>query len=78
MAPGDVLAPLTGSLVAWHKHSGALVQAGEVVAVVEAMKMETAVTAPHAGRLECLAAVGATLTAGQCLGRVVAVGDTAA
>ena len=77
-APGDVLAPLTGSLVAWHKHSGALVQAGEVVAVVEAMKMETAVTAPRAGRLECLAAVGATLTAGQCLGRVVAVGDTAA
>ena len=28
--------------------------------------------------LECLAAVGATLIAGQCSGRVVGVGDTAA
>ena len=72
-APGDVLAPLTGSLVAWHKHSGDLVQAGEVIAVVEAMKMESAVAAPQAGRLECLATVGGMLNAGQCMARVVAV-----
>ncbi len=70
-APGDVLAPLTGSLVAWRRHGGERVQAGEVIAVLEAMKMETAVAAPRAGRLECLAAAGSVLQAGQCMARVL-------
>lgn len=70
-APGDVLAPLTGSLVAWRRHGGERVQAGEVIAVLEAMKMETAVAAPRAGRLECLAAAGSVLEAGQCMARVL-------
>jgi acetyl-CoA/propionyl-CoA carboxylase biotin carboxyl carrier protein len=70
-APGDVLAPLTGSLVAWRRHGGERVQAGEVIAVLEAMKMETVVAAPQAGRLECLAAAGSVLEAGQCMARVL-------
>jgi acetyl-CoA/propionyl-CoA carboxylase biotin carboxyl carrier protein len=66
-----VLAPLTGSLVAWRRHGGERVQAGEVIAVLEAMKMETVVAAPQAGRLECLAAAGSVLEAGQCMARVL-------
>ena len=70
--PGDVLAPLTGSLVRWHRQPGDTVQAGEVIATLEAMKMETAVSAPRPGTLACLVATGATVTAGQTIGRVTA------
>ena len=69
-APGDIAAPLTGSLVAWHKQTGDAVQAGEVIGVMEAMKMETALHAPQAGTLECLASAGEMLTAGQVVARV--------
>lgn len=68
--PGDVPAPLTGSLVAWHKKTGDQVEAGEVIGVMEAMKMETALHAPQAGTLQCLAAAGEMLTAGQVVARV--------
>ena len=67
---GDVLAPLTGSLVRWHRQTGEPVAAGEAIATLEAMKMETVVSAPCAGTLECLAAPGDMLTAGQRLARV--------
>ena len=68
--PGDVLAPLTGSLVRWHRQTGEPVAAGEAIVTLEAMKMETVVSAPCAGTLECLAAPGDMLTAGQRLARV--------
>ena len=68
--PGDVLAPLTGSLVRWHRESGAQVGAGEVIATLEAMKMETAVNAPCAGTLECMAAPGQLLQANTLLARI--------
>jgi acetyl-CoA/propionyl-CoA carboxylase biotin carboxyl carrier protein len=68
--PGDVLAPLTGNLVRWHRNDGDRVEAGEVIATLEAMKMETAVSAPQAGTLECAAEAGALLHAGQLLGRI--------
>jgi len=69
-APGDVPAPLTGSLVAWHRQTGDTVEAGEVIGVMEAMKMETALHAPRAGTLQCLAAAGEALAAGQVVARV--------
>jgi len=68
--PGDVLAPLTGSLVRWHRESGEQVDAGEVIATLEAMKMETAVSAPCAGTLECMAAPGELLQANALLARI--------
>ncbi|QXL85913.1 biotin carboxylase N-terminal domain-containing protein [Comamonas sp. NLF-1-9] len=68
--PGDVPAPLTGTLVRWHRGEGEAVSAGEVLATLEAMKMETAVTAPQAGRLHCLAEVGALVQAGELMARV--------
>ena len=69
-APGDIPAPLSGSLVAWHKQSGDKVAAGDVIAVMEAMKMETAIHAEHAGVLEHLAVEGEVLEAGQLMARV--------
>ncbi len=69
-APGDVLAPLAGSLVRWHHASGAAVQAGDVLATMEAMKMETAVHAPAAGVLQCVARAGELLQAGQLMAKI--------
>lgn len=68
--PDDLLsAPLSGTLHAWLVEDGAHVEAGEAVAVMEAMKMETQVSAPRAGRLSQRAAAGAFLDAGAVLGR---------
>ena len=69
-APGDVPAPLSGSLVAWKKADGDTVAAGDIIAVMEAMKMETSVHAPYAGTLECLAKAGETVASGQLVGRI--------
>jgi len=68
--PGDVLAPLTGSLVRWHRAEGDAVRAGEVIATLEAMKMETAVAAPCAGRLAPIARAGALLQAGELMAKI--------
>jgi acetyl-CoA/propionyl-CoA carboxylase biotin carboxyl carrier protein len=68
--PGDVLAPLTASLVRWHRADGEQVRAGEVIATLEAMKMETAVLAPCAGRLTPLARAGELLQTGQLLAKI--------
>jgi acetyl-CoA/propionyl-CoA carboxylase biotin carboxyl carrier protein len=46
---GDVLSPMAGTLVRWTVEDGAAVEQGDTIAVVEAMKMETAVVAPSAG-----------------------------
>jgi acetyl-CoA/propionyl-CoA carboxylase biotin carboxyl carrier protein len=73
--PGDVLAPLTGSLVRWHRQSGDQVEAGEVIATLEAMKMETALSAPRAGTLECLVVPGDLLQTGALLARIRASTD---
>ena len=67
---GDIPAPLTGSLVRWQKASGDTVAEGEVIAVMEAMKMETSIHASQAGVLECLVKEGDTLNAGQIMARV--------
>ena len=49
---GDVLAPMAGTLVRWAVDDGAAVEQGDTIAVVEAMKMETTVTAPVAGTVQ--------------------------
>ena len=69
-APGDVLAPLTGNLVRWHRAEGDQVQQGEQIATMEAMKMETAVLAPCAGRLRCIAQVGGVVQAGELIAKI--------
>ncbi|MCH8562697.1 ATP-grasp domain-containing protein [Nesterenkonia sp. YGD6] len=68
-APGAVVTKLAGSLVSFSAADGAEVSAGDPLAVVEAMKMESTVAAPRSGvfhREEL--APGAALRAGQVLG----------
>jgi biotin carboxyl carrier protein len=52
--------------------AGAEVQAGEVLVVVEAMKMENEIVAPHTGTVEAVAVgEGDQVTSGQELIRLV-------
>ena len=44
-------APMPATVVAIHATAGQTVNAGDVLVVLEAMKMELAVTAPHDGRI---------------------------
>ena len=70
-AAGAVTSPINGSLVSFSVADGDQVSAGQTVAVVEAMKMETPVTAPATGRvqLESLEP-GVALSRGQVIARV--------
>ena len=67
----SVAAPIAGNLHAWKVQDGAAVQAGDVIAIVEAMKMEMQVTAHRAGRIALQAAAGSHQAAGACIARIV-------
>ncbi len=65
---GEIVAPMHGRVIALFVEDGEEVAEGARLAVVEAMKMEHALTAPMAGRIERLAAkVGQTVEQGQVL-----------
>jgi methylmalonyl-CoA carboxyltransferase small subunit len=66
---GDgVKAPLAGSVARVLVTEGQEIAAGEVVVVVEAMKMETEITAPHAGTVSAvLVSPGDAVSGGQVL-----------
>lgn len=66
--PKALQAPMAGNLLAWKAEDGAPVQTGQVIAVLEAMKMETTLTAHRSGRLRQHASAGSALQAGQTLG----------
>jgi acetyl-CoA/propionyl-CoA carboxylase biotin carboxyl carrier protein len=70
-AAGDqatVASPLAGTLVRVEVAAGQRVAEGELLAVVEAMKMETPLLAPFAGRVVAVpAAPGAPVAAGQAV-----------
>ena len=63
-----VTPPIAGSLHAGKVAGGGTVQEGDVIAVMEAMKMEMQVTAHRAGRVALAAAAGTA----QALGAVIA------
>jgi acetyl-CoA/propionyl-CoA carboxylase biotin carboxyl carrier protein len=63
-----VTSPIAGNLHAWKVGDGDMVQEGDVIAVMEAMKMEMQVTAHRAGRVALAAAAGTA----QALGAVIA------
>ncbi|MCV2447805.1 acetyl/propionyl/methylcrotonyl-CoA carboxylase subunit alpha [Paracoccus sp. DMF] len=65
-------APVPGTLTLWQVEDGAAVEPGQVVAVIEAMKMEIRVEAHRAGRLKRLAEEGASLAFGAALARIEA------
>lgn len=68
-ASGDgVHAPLAGTVAQILAEEGQAIEAGEVVAVLEAMKMETEITAPHSGVVaSVLVAPGDAVSGGQLL-----------
>lgn len=66
-----VAAPVTGTLHAWHVAEGDAVAVGDVIAVMEAMKMEMQVTAHRAGRIAIQAATGAYQQQGACIARII-------
>ncbi len=65
-----VTAPVAGTLQVWQAEDGSEVAAGEVIAVMEAMKMETRVEAPRSGRLRHLAEAGKPIGFGAPLARI--------
>jgi acetyl-CoA/propionyl-CoA carboxylase, biotin carboxylase, biotin carboxyl carrier protein len=67
---GAVIAPVPGLLVHWNVSDGALVEKGEVLAMMDVMKMETAVTASVSGTITILAEAGSSQTAGAVIARI--------
>ncbi|MFB1428791.1 biotin carboxylase N-terminal domain-containing protein [Micrococcus endophyticus] len=68
---GAVASPVTGTLASWKVEDGAEVAEGATVAIVEAMKMETPIRAPRAGRIQLLVAeTPASVTRGQAIARL--------
>jgi 3-methylcrotonyl-CoA carboxylase alpha subunit len=67
-AGGSLEAPMPGVVIAVHAEPGAEVEQGEVLVVLESMKMELSVQSPRAGVVaEVLAAVGEQVARGQTL-----------
>ncbi|GGB02735.1 acetyl/propionyl-CoA carboxylase subuit alpha [Brucella endophytica] len=69
---GDVTAPVPGLLVQWNVADGAMVEKGDVLAVMDVMKMETPVIAPQAGTVTLLAEAGTMQTSGAIIARIAA------
>ena len=67
-AAEEIKAPMPGTIVRVEVNAGDSVEAGQVVAVIEAMKMETEIKAPAAGTVKSIL-VGAkdVVTAGQAI-----------
>ncbi|KAI9321464.1 pyruvate carboxylase [Dichotomocladium elegans] len=70
--PGDVGAPMSGVVVEVRAKEGAHLKAGDPVCVLSAMKMETVVTTPVAGKVELVPIQeGDSLSAGDLVARLV-------
>ncbi len=67
---GAVTAPVPGLLVHWNVSDGATVEKGDVLAMMDVMKMETAVTAPVSGTITILAEAGSSQAAGAVIARI--------
>lgn len=65
-----VEAPISGVLHSWLAEEGTTVQEGEVIAVMEAMKMEVQVVAHRKGTLKQHALTGHSIEAGSALGEI--------
>jgi glutaconyl-CoA/methylmalonyl-CoA decarboxylase subunit gamma len=69
--PGEVRSPLAGRIIAINVQPGQAVKEGDPLLTVEAMKMNTSVTAPKTGKVgEILTTVGAAVDEGQILARI--------
>lgn len=68
--PQAVLTPVAGNLHTWVVEDGESVSTGQVIAVVEAMKMETSVLAPCEGQVQIAKQAGDYFEAGSVIGRI--------
>jgi acetyl-CoA/propionyl-CoA carboxylase biotin carboxyl carrier protein len=68
--PRTVYAPAAGNLHAWKVAEGDTVAEGDLVAVMEAMKMEMQVLAHRSGRIALTAATGSYQAAGAALATI--------
>jgi acetyl-CoA/propionyl-CoA carboxylase biotin carboxyl carrier protein len=67
---GVVRAPVPGVLVQWNVEDGAQVSEGDVIAMMDVMKMETPVTAPASGVISIVAAAGSSQASGAVIARI--------
>ena len=68
VSSGSVVAPMPGTVIKILKNEGDAVKAGDVVLVLEAMKMENEITAPVAGTLASVnCTAGGTVAGGDVL-----------
>ena len=74
--PAEIISPMPGSVIAVHAVSGSAVAEGDVVVVVEAMKMEHSLAAPVAGTVDVLVSVGDQVKFEQVLARLTTVEKT--
>jgi len=65
-----VTAPIAGTLQAWKVADGDAVAEGDLIAVMEAMKMEMQVKAHRAGSIRLEAEAGSYQAAGACIARI--------
>lgn len=74
-----IASPLTGTVVEWSVEAGAAVAQGDPVLIVTAMKMETTVSAPSAGRVASMLelAAGDRVAQGQILAALEPTTDVA-
>jgi acetyl-CoA/propionyl-CoA carboxylase biotin carboxyl carrier protein len=66
----EVLSPMPGNVIAVQAESDTEVAEGDVVVVVEAMKMEHSLAAPASGTVEVLVSVGDQVKVDQVLARI--------
>ena len=67
----SVLAPINGVISAWKVAEGDVVTEGQVVAIMEAMKMEVPVLAHRSGQIQSLCSVAETCMADQCIAEII-------
>ncbi|OBA77203.1 acetyl/propionyl-CoA carboxylase subuit alpha [Mycobacterium sp. 1554424.7] len=68
--PAEVVSPMPGNVIAVPVGSGDEVSEGDVIVVVEAMKMEHSLPAPVSGRVEVLVSIGDQVKVDQVLARI--------
>jgi len=67
VSAGSLLAPMPGTVIAVPVESGAAVEAGQTLLVLEAMKMQHSISAPADGVVEIAVRVGQQVSAGDVL-----------
>lgn len=77
-AGGGAIAPMPGVVVNWLVQPGGHVQSGDALLVIESMKLQMTISAPHAGLLEDMPVKeGQTFQRGAVLARVRLEGASA-